>query len=302
MKIIFMGTPEFAVPTLESLIESNYEVLAVYTQPPRPAGRGQKERKSPVHIKAEEFGITVKTPKSLKDENAQKQLQGFGADVCVVAAYGLILPKSVLDMAHFINVHASLLPRWRGAAPIQRAILAGDEETGVTIMNMSEGLDEGDMLLSDKISIDHMSAGELHDALSKMGGGLIIKTLKALKSGKIKPEKQPDETIYAHKIDKMEAKIDWNDNVTKIERQIRAFNPFPGAYFEYQGEKIKILDADFTEEENDGKNGEVVGQNLAISCDSGLIIPRVIQRQGKKAMTTDDMLRGFKIPVGSIFS
>lgn len=298
MKLIFMGTPEFAVTQLKALIDAGHDILAVYTQPPRPSGRGQKEQKSPVHTEAEKHNITVKIPTSLKNEAIQAEFKAFGADMAVISAYGLIIPKAIIDSCPCLNVHASLLPRWRGAAPIQRTILAGDQKSGVTIMMIDEGLDSGDMLIWDEVAIDKMTAGELHDNLSEMGARLIVDAVGRF--DELKPVKQGEGVTYADKIQKDEALIDWNKNANEVERQIRAFNPFPGAYFNYNGEKFKILTADLAD--GKGAAGMVLDDKLAIACGQGAIRPKIIQRQGKKAMSVEELLRGYRIDAGSVIS
>jgi methionyl-tRNA formyltransferase len=299
MKLIFMGTPEFSVTALEALVSAGHEVVAVYTQPPRPAGRGQKEAKSPVHLAAEKHNIPVKTPKTLKDEVAQAEFAALGADFAVVAAYGLILPQAILDSCSCLNIHASILPRWRGAAPIQRAILAGDKESGVTIMQMDAGLDTGDMLAWEKFSIEGMNAGELHDTLSALGAKLIAQVLKNPGLPRIKQE---GEATYAAKIKKEEAKIDWNKSADEIARQIRAFSPYPGAFLIHNNEKIKILSARVDVQKSIDNQGVVLDSSFKISCIGGVVCPIIVQREGKKPMPTEDMLRGFQIPVGTRFS
>src|SRR5688572_15468727 len=242
MNIVFMGTPDFAVPALEALVAAGHRVLAVYTQPPRPAGRGQKEQPSPVQRAAGRHGVPVRAPRSLRDAAAQAEFKALRADLAVVAAYGLILPKAVLDapLRGCLNIHASLLPRWRGAAPIQRAIEAGDAESGITIMVMDEGLDTGPMLLKDSVPIGPATtAGALHDALGALGARLIVRAVAGLESGALVPVPQPAEGVtYAKKIAKDEARIDWKAPASVLERRIRAFNPFPGAWFEAKGERV----------------------------------------------------------------
>lgn len=288
-----MGTPDFSVSALREIVEAGHEVVAVYSQPARPSGRGQKERNSPVHEAALEYGIPVFTPKSLRNEEAQKQFVAHNADIAVVVAYGLLLPKPILDACMCINIHASLLPRWRGAAPIQRAIMEGDTKTGITIMRMDEGLDTGDMLLIEEIEIlPNMNAGELHDALSVMGASLVVKALANLNN--LVPQKQQGEANYAAKIMKEEARIDWDAGGEKIILRIRAFNPYPGAYFEYNGEKIKIFEADFIPGKTGVNSGEVLDDNMAISCADGKILPLLVQRQGKRIMKIDEMVRGIR--------
>src|SRR4051794_27761524 len=242
MRIVFMGSPDFALPSLNALVEAGHEVVAAYAQPPRPAGRGKAERKTPVHERAEALGIPVRTPKSLRNPDEQARFRGLDADLAVVAAYGLILPKDILEApkAGCINVHASLLPRWRGAAPIQRAILAGDETSGVTIMRMDEGLDTGPMLLRHTLDIRAKNAGQVAEELANLGARALIEWL----ASPTPPEPQPIAgATYASKVDKTEARIDWNRAADEIERQVRAFAPSPGAWFEANNERIKLLDA-----------------------------------------------------------
>lgn len=297
MKVVFMGTPDFAVPVLENLVKE-HEVICVYTRAPKEAGRGQKESKTPVHLKAEELGIEVRTPKTLRNEEAQAEFKALNADVAIVAAYGLILPQAVLEAypKGCINTHASLLPRWRGAAPIQRVIEAGDEKSGVTIMQMDAGLDTGDMLMKGEVEIaPDMTGGDLHDALSKIGADLIMKTLRDL--DKIKPEKQMEEnTCYAAKIEKDESHLDFNMSAAVIERKIRAFNPFPGTYFEYNGERFKVWEAEAFDVASGYASGTVIPNDsgLLIACGEGMLLVTKIQRQGKKAMATEELLRGFE--------
>ena len=296
MKVIFMGTPDFAVPALKA-IARDYEVVGVYTQPPREAGRGSKVLKTPVNLCAEQLDIVVKTPVSLRKEEAQNELRSFGADVAVVAAYGLILPKAVLEMfpKGVINIHASLLPRWRGAAPIQRAIEAGDDKSGVTIMQVAEGLDTGDMLLKGKIAIDeNTTGGLLHDELSVLGEKLVLQALQQIDS--LKPEKQDDAlACYAAKLDKAEAKLDFNQPAEILERKIRAFNPYPGAYFEYGNERFKIFAAEVLDGNANMEPGALVPNDsgLLIECNPGMLFVTQIQRQGKKPMPIEELLRGF---------
>lgn len=303
MKIVFMGTPDFSVPVLKALTE-HHEVVCVYTRAPKEAGRGQKETKTPVHLFAEKHGIEVRTPKTLRNEGEQAEFKALGADAAVVAAYGLILPQPVLEAFPHgcINVHASLLPRWRGAAPIQRAIEAGDKKSGVTIMQMDAGLDTGDMLLKGEVEITPEMTGEgLHDALSAIGADLIIKTLDTL--DEIIPEKQ-DETLtcYAAKIEKAESKLDFSKTAEELERKVRAFNPYPAAYFEYNGERFKVLEAEALDADSGMEPGAVVPNDtgLLIQCGQGLLLVLKIQRQGKKAMEIDELLRGFSFEDGMV--
>jgi len=297
MRIVFMGSPDFAVPSLDVLVEAGHDVVAAYSQPPRPAGRGKEERKTAVHERAEEFGIEVRTPKSLRNEDEQARFREFDADLTIVAAYGLILPKPILDAPKrgCINVHASLLPRWRGAAPIQRAILAGDEISGVTIMQMDEGLDTGPMLHRLTVDIHHKNAGEVTEELAKLGAQALIDWL----DHPTPPEAQPIAgATYAPKIDKAEARIDWSAPAEEIERQVRAFDPLPGAWFEAKGERIKLLAARVLE--GDGRPGEVLDDRLTIAAASGSIHPIKVQRAGRAQMSAEELLRGFDIPKGTI--
>jgi methionyl-tRNA formyltransferase len=301
MRIIFMGTPEFAVPTLDALVEAGHEVAAVYCQPPRPAGRGKALRASPVQARAEELGLEVCHPVSLKGAEEQAGLAELDAEVAVVAAYGLILPPAVLDAPRLgcINVHASLLPRWRGAAPIQRAILAGDKTTGVTIMQMEAGLDTGPMLLKREMPVNGLDAGELTDALAAMGAAAMVEWLSDPDS--FPPIIQPEARVtYAAKVDKSEARIDWSDPAVAIERQVRAFEPKPGAWFEHQGERVKILAARVVEDS--GAPGEVLDHRLTIAAGEGSLRPITVQRPGRAAMSPAEMLRGFAIPAGTILA
>jgi len=294
-----MGTPEFAVPTLNALVEAGHEVVAVYCQPPRPAGRGKTLRESPVQARAEALGLEVRHPASLKGAEEQAAFAALDADVAVVAAYGLILPQAVLDAPRLgcINVHASLLPRWRGAAPIQRAILAGDKVTGVTIMQMEAGLDTGPMLLKREMPVDRLNAGELTEALAEIGADAMIEWLSDPE--RFPPLEQPEARVtYAAKVDKAEARIDWSEPAIEIERQVRAFEPKPGAWFEYGGERVKILAAEFIEER--GAAGEVLNDRLTIATGEGALRPLTVQRPGRAAMTPAEMLRGFAIPLGTI--
>ena len=294
-----MGSPDFAVPSLNALVEAGHDVVAAYAQPPRPAGRGKAERKTAVHQRAEGLGIEVRTPRTLRDADEQERFGALDADYAVVAAYGLILPKPILDATKHgcINVHASLLPRWRGAAPIQRAILAGDETSGVTIMQMDEGLDTGPMLLRRELDIRGKNAGRVTEELAKLGASALLEWLR----NPTPPELQPnDGATYASKIEKAEARIDWAKPAEEIERQVRAFNPFPGAWFEANGERIKLLDAECID--GAGAPGEVVGSPLVIACGEDALHCRLLQRAGKATMNVDDLLRGFPIPEGTILS
>ena len=295
-----MGSPEFAVPSLNALVEAGHDVVAAYAQPPRPAGRGKAERKTPVHERAEELGIEVRTPRTLRDEEEQARFRSLNADLAVVAAYGLILPKPILEApkAGCINVHASLLPRWRGAAPIQRAILAGDEISGVTLMQMDEGLDTGPMLARQTLDIRGKNAGQVTEEMANLGAQLLLQWLETPTS----PEPQPIAGVtYADKIDKAEARIDWSKPATDVQRQVLAFAPSPGAWFEANGERIKLLEA-VSGSDASGKPGEVLDDSLNIACGSGYIRPLLVQRAGRSAMTPGELLRGFPIGEGSVLT
>jgi methionyl-tRNA formyltransferase len=301
MRIAFMGTPDFAVPTLDALIAAGHEVAAVYSQPPRPAGRGKAPRPSPVQLRAEQAGIDVRTPLSLRDAEAQQAFRALGLDVAVVAAYGLILPQPILDAPRrgCLNVHGSLLPRWRGAAPVQRAILAGDEVTGITIMQMERGLDTGPMLAKGETPVDRKTAGELSAELAGIGAALMVDVLERLDS--ITPEPQRDEAAtYAAKIEKQEARLDFTRSASHVERQVRAFSPAPGAFFEFAGERIKVHAADIVWSE--AAPGTVAGPGLVIACAHGAIQPSLVQRAGRGVMTSAELLRGFPIPEATILA
>lgn len=307
MRIIFMGTPDFAVPTLDALVLAGHEIVAVYTQPPRPAGRGKAPRPSPVQARAEALGFPVRSPLSFRDAAEQAAFDALEADVAVVAAYGLILPLEVLHAPRLgcLNVHASLLPRWRGAAPVQRAILAGDQETGVTVMAMGKGLDTGPVLAKVATPVDGKTAGALTDELSHLGAALMVDVLGNI--GAYPPVAQPEQGVtYAAKIDKAESRIDFAAGAIAVERQVRAFNPAPGAWFEHEGERIKILAAKILPglETRPGAPlvpGSVMGP-LLIWCGDGAIGPLLVQRAGKSAMTMPELLRGFPIPAGTVLT
>jgi methionyl-tRNA formyltransferase len=300
MRIVFMGSPDFAVPSLNALVEGGHDVVAAYAQPPRPAGRGKAARKTAVHERADELGVEVRTPRTLRDVEEQAQFRALDADLAVVAAYGLILPKPILEAprAGCINVHASLLPRWRGAAPIQRAILAGDEVSGVTLMQMDEGLDTGPMLHRLTLDIRGKNAGQVTEELANLGAQALLDWL----DHPTPPEPQPvSGATYAPKIDKAETRIDWGRTAQEIERQVRAFAPSPGAWFEANGERIRLLEAAAGSDAS-GKAGEVLDESLNVACGSGYIRPLLVQRAGRSAMPPGDLLRGFPIPRGTILS
>ncbi len=294
-----MGTPEFAVPALVALVEAGHEVVAAYTQPPRPGGRrGRELTPSPVQREAELRGIAVRHPASLKGAAEQAEFAALEADIAVVAAYGLILPQAVLDAPRLgcLNIHASILPRWRGAAPIQRAVLAGDPTTGVTIMQMEAGLDTGPMLATLRTTIERKSAGELTSELAERGAQLLVGTLKDLAFHRKVPQPEAGVT-YAKKIDKAEARLDFTLAAEQVERQVRAFAPTPGAFFELEGERFKVLAADLVE--GSGEAGVVLDEALTIACGSGAIRPVTVQRAGRPAMATGELLRGRAILAGT---
>lgn len=300
MRIVFMGTPDFAVPVLDALIDAGHDVVAAYSQPPRAGGRrGKALTPSPVQARAETLGIEVRTPLSFRKEpGATEAFAALAADVAVVAAYGLILPQALLDAPRFgcLNVHGSLLPRWRGAAPIQRAILAGDAETGVGIMQMEAGLDTGPVLLEERTPIDGKTSGILSAELAAMGARLMVRVLDD--PAAFPPRPQPEDGVtYASKIDKAEARIDFTRSAVEVERQVRAFNPAPGAYFEYAGERIKVLSAAVME--LSGAPGEVLDGQLTIACGKGAIRPLAVQRAGRGVLTSNELLRGFSIHIGT---
>ena len=299
MRIIFMGTPEIAAHILSTLA-TRHEIICAYTQPPRPAGRKMQLQPSNVQIMAESLGVPVRCPETLRTAEAQAEFASWQADVAVVCAYGLILPQAVLQAPTYgcINIHASLLPRWRGAAPIQRAIQAGDAESGITIMQMDAGLDTGDMLMRGIIPIGpDMTAGDLHDQMMVLGGDLILKTLESMPS----PIPQPvDGVTYAEKIRKEETLIDWSLPAREVERNIRAFNPYPVAYFMYQGERIRVFAAEVEQLQTAENPGTVLDNRLLIACGNGTALRlTVVQRAGKKKMSAEDLLQGWHIPTGT---
>ena len=295
MRIVFMGTPEFSVPTLDALVTAGHEIAAVYCQPPRKSGRGQKERPNPVHVRALDLGLEVSHPTSLRSEEAQTEFAALNADIGVVVAYGLILPQPVLDAPKHgcLNIHASLLPRWRGAAPIHRAILAGDERTGVCIMQMDVGLDTGPVLLRRSVDIDaEDTTADLHDRLSVVGAELVVEALRHLED--LEPELQPEDGVtYAQKIDKAEGRIDWTRPAVEVDRLIRGLSPFPGAWCEIDGERVKLLGCRLV----DGKGvpGEILA-GFRVACGDGASEVTRAQRLGKRAMSAEDFLRGTPLP------
>ena len=293
MKIIFMGTPDFSVPVLEALAQQ-HEIVAVYCQPPRPAGRGKADRASPVQARAEALGLAVRHPISLRDPAAQAEFAGFGADIAVVVAYGLILPQAVLDAPRLgcLNIHASLLPRWRGAAPIHRAIMAGDAETGICIMQMEAGLDTGPVLLRQSTPIAQAeTTAELHDRLSALGAALICTALAALPLPAVVQSEQG--VTYAAKIDKSEARIDWSRPAIEVDRQIRGLSPFPGAWCEVAGERVKLLRSVLSD--GQAEAGQVLS-GFTIACGEGAVQITLAQREGKRPMAAAEVLKGLRLP------
>ena len=306
LRVIFMGTPDFSVPALSEILNAGHELVAVYTQPPRPAGRGMGARKSPIHALADDLGLPVFTPEQLKSEAEQERFANHGADVAIVVAYGLILPKEVLDAPVHggLNLHASLLPRWRGAAPIQRAIMAGDNETGVMIMRMDEGLDTGPVCLGERVTIGaDMTAGELHDMLARQGGDLLVRALAALERGSLDCKPQTQEGVtYAKKIEKAETRIDWTRPASEVHNHIRGLSPWPGAWFEMEfggkTERVKVLRAERAS--GSGAPGSLIADSLTIACGSGAVRLLQLQRAGKKPMERQEFLRGVDIAPGVV--
>ncbi len=304
MRLAFMGTPAFAVPTLAALIAQGHDIAAVYTQPPRPKGRGLALEPSPVAKLAASHQIEIRDPVSLKSESVQQDFAALNLDAAIVVAYGLLLPKPVLDAPHLgcLNLHGSLLPRWRGAAPIQRAIEAGDTETGVMVMQMEEGLDTGPILMAERLSIGRKTYGEVHDALAHLGGDLMVRALAALARGSVTAQPQQGEPLYARKILKDESRIHWGRSAAQIDCHIRAFSPFPGAWTEISGERVKILGCEPAD--GSGAPGEVLDDQLMIGCGpsdgvAGALRLTRLQRAGKAPMAARDLLRGFPIATGT---
>jgi len=300
-----MGSPEFSLGTLHALIDAGHDIVCVYAQPPKPAGRGHKETPCPVHAEALRLGIEARTPKTLRDPDEQKAFRALDLDCAVVVAYGLILPAEVLDAPRLgcLNVHASLLPRWRGAAPIQRAIIAGDAETGVGIMKMDEGLDTGDVLAEARTPIaDDETAQTLHDRLAAMGASLLVDTLDAYAAGNITPQPQPaDGVSYAHKLDRAEGLLDFTRPADELERTVRALNPWPGTWFENAGVRIKIAAAEVVADMS-GAPGTVLDAHLTIACGAGAIRPKRLQRPGKGMTDAEAFLRGYPIARGQLLN
>ena len=299
MRVVFMGSPDFSVPVLDALVASGHEIACVYCQPPRPAGRGKKDRPTPVQARAEELGLPVRHPVSLKGAEEQAEFAALNADIAVVVAYGLILPQAVLDAPAkgCLNIHASLLPRWRGAAPIHRAIMAGDAETGVCIMQMEAGLDTGPVLLERRVEIGaEETTGELHDRLSALGAQAITEALEQIDT--LSAQTQPEAGVtYAAKIDKAEARIDWSRDASDIDRQIRGLSPFPGAWSMINGRRVKLLRSRTSL--GSGVAGSVLS-GLTVACGTGSVEITQVQPEGKGRMSSEDFLRGTPLPKGSI--
>jgi len=305
LRLVFMGTPDFAVPTLLEIVGAGHEVVAVYTRAPRPAGRGMAPRASPVAREAERFAIPVFTPKTLKEPDAAEAMRAHGADAAVVVAYGLILPKPILDAFPLgaFNLHASLLPRWRGAAPIQRAIMAGDRETGIMVMKMTEGLDTGPIAMAERVPIGaDATAGELHDALSRRGADLMLRALAALERGSLQLTPQPEAGVtYASKIDKNESRIDWTRPWQQVHDHCRGLSPFPGAWFDLASAgRVKVVRT--TKGAGSGKPGEVLDERLTIACGEGAVRLIELQRAGRQPMRTEEFLRGTPIARACVLS
>ena len=303
LRLAFLGTPRFAVAALDALVAAGHDIVRVYSQPPRPAGRGRKARVSAVHARADVLGIAVATPASLKDPAEQAAFAALDLDAAVVVAYGLILPKPILDAPRLgcVNVHASLLPRWRGAAPIQRAILAGDAETGVTIMRMDQGLDTGPMLLDERVAIAPDETAEtLHDRLAALGAKLIVPALDGLAAGTLSARPQPEDGVtYAAKLARAEARLDWNKPAAVLARQVRAFAPWPGAWFDHGKEQIKVLAAVAAAGKAGVAPGTVLDDELTVTCGEGALRLSRLQRPGRAPMDAAALLRGFALPPGT---
>lgn len=304
MRLAFMGTPDFAVSVLNALIEAGHDVVRVYSQPPRRAGRGKALRQSPVHLAAEAAGIAVETPERFREDSVLAGFEALNVDAAVVVAYGQILPQRALDAPRFgcLNVHASLLPRWRGAAPIQRALMAGDAETGVAVMQMEAGLDTGPVLAEARTPIGpEDTAATLHDRLAGMGAALMCDTLAEIEAGRAVPPPQPEEGVtYAHKIDKAEARIDWNRPAHEVDWHIRGLSPFPGAWCEISGERVKVLMSRV--EDGSGPAGTALDDTLLIACGEGAVRLTRLQRAGKGAADADVFLNGFPVGAGAVLS
>jgi methionyl-tRNA formyltransferase len=303
LRLAFMGTPDFAVPSLEALRTAGHDIACVYSQPPRPAGRGHRPQPSPIHTAAEAAGISVRVPLRF-DAAAIAEFAALGLDAAIVAAYGLILPKAVLAAPRLgcLNVHASLLPRWRGAAPIQRAILAGDSETGITIMQMDEGLDTGAMLAAEAVPIQpKTTAQQLHDRLAALGARLLVETLDDVARGRVAATPQPAAgATYAKKLKREEGALDWRRPARELERAVRAFDPWPGTWFEHGPDRVRVLASELAEAKTDAAPGTVLDDRLAIACGEGALRPLLLQRAGRAPQEVDAFLRGYPLPRGSV--
>jgi methionyl-tRNA formyltransferase len=302
LRLVFMGTPEFAVPAFRALLAAGHEIACAYTQPPRPADRGQKARPSPIQLLAAEAGIEVRAPKTLKDAAVEAAFRELAADAAVVVAYGLILPAGILAAPRLgcLNLHASLLPRWRGAAPIQRAIMAGDALTGVTTMVLDEGLDTGPVLLAERVGIgSEESAGGLHDRLAEIGAALLCRALEGLAEGTLTPQPQSEQGVtYAAKVEKDETRLDWRRPAAELARQVRGLAPFPGAWFEVEGQRVKVLAAAVAAD-GAGAPGTVLDASPTVACGEATLSLRTLQRAGKAATDSAAFLRGFPLPAGT---
>jgi methionyl-tRNA formyltransferase len=300
LRLAFMGTPEFAVPTLAELIAQGHDIACVYSQPPRPKGRGMALEPGPVHKFAESAKLPVRTPLSLKSADEQAAFAALDLDAAIVVAYGLLLPKPILDAPRLgcFNLHGSLLPRWRGAAPIQRAVMAGDAETGVMVMQMEEGLDTGPVLMAERTPIGRKTSGELTGELSRLGADLMVRALGALERGGVTPQAQSENGVtYARKILKEEARIDWTRSAHEVDCHIRGLSPFPGAWTEVNGERLKVLYAEPAT--GNGRPGITLDDALTVACGDGAVRLRKVQRAGGKAMDADALLKGFAVPAGT---
>jgi len=300
LRVAFMGTPDFAVPTLAELIAQGHDVACVYSQPPRPKGRGMALEPGPVHAFAERAKLPVRTPLSLKGADEQAEFAALELDAAIVVAYGLLLPKAILDAPRLgcFNLHGSLLPRWRGAAPIQRAVMAGDAETGVMVMRMEEGLDTGPVLMAERVPVRRKTSGELSAELSRLGADLMVRSLSALERGAVTPQPQSEQGVtYAKKISKEEARIDWSKSAVEIDCLIRGLAPMPGAFTEVKGERLKILYAMPVRDR--GEAGEVISDDLTVACGEGALKLLKVQRAGKGVMEARELLKGFALPPGT---
>ena len=300
LRLAFMGTPDFAVPTLAELLAQGHDIAAVYSQPPRPKGRGMETEPGPVHKFAQAHKLPVRTPLSLKGADEQAEFAALNLDAAIVVAYGLLLPQPILDAPRLgcFNLHGSLLPRWRGAAPIQRAVMAGDAQTGVMVMKMEAGLDTGPVLMAEKMVVGRKISGELTDELSRLGADLMVRTLSALERGPVAEHVQSTEGVtYAKKIAKDEARIDWTKSAAEIDCLVRGLAPWPGAWTDAKGERLKVLYAEPAS--GKGAPGEVIDDDLTVACGEGALKLKRVQRAGSKVMAADELLKGFALPPGT---